>query len=203
MAGVDLHSRMVGWLKVALPLAALAILSTLFLLADRIDPNAAIPYAEVDVEDLARDPRMTAPTYAGTTSDGAGITLSAAEAHPAGGDQNAVASAVVALLETPDGERIDITATRAEIDAPAKVLHLAEGVRLATADGYVIETAEMTANLDRTQVESTTPVTITSPLGDLAADSFALTQDQSDPGAYLLVFKGGVKLVYQPGGKNP
>ena len=33
MAGVDRHTRVVGWLKVALPLLALAILSTLFLLS--------------------------------------------------------------------------------------------------------------------------------------------------------------------------
>ena len=65
MARADFHSRLVGWLKVVLPLAALAILSTLFLLADLIDPTAAIPYAEVDVEDLARDPRWgrTEETY--------------------------------------------------------------------------------------------------------------------------------------------
>ncbi|MGB3251218.1 MAG: hypothetical protein WBB13_18855, partial [Tabrizicola sp.] len=74
MARVDRHTRLVGWLKVALPLTALAILSTLFLVARRIDPEAALPYAEVDVEDLAREPRMTAPTYAGTTEDGAALT---------------------------------------------------------------------------------------------------------------------------------
>ena len=38
MARADRHTRVVGWLKVALPLAALAILSTLFLVARRIDP---------------------------------------------------------------------------------------------------------------------------------------------------------------------
>ena len=73
----DTHSRLVGWLKLALPLAALVILSTLFLIADRIDPEAAIPYANVDVEDLARDPRMTTPSYAGLTSDGSALTLTA------------------------------------------------------------------------------------------------------------------------------
>ena len=82
MARADRHTRVVGWLKVALPPAALAILSTLFLVARRIDPEAALPYAEVDVEDLAREPRMTAPTYAGLTSDGAALTLSAKEARP-------------------------------------------------------------------------------------------------------------------------
>ena len=41
MARADWHTRRVVWLKVALPLLALAILSTLFLLADRIDPDDA------------------------------------------------------------------------------------------------------------------------------------------------------------------
>ena len=87
MARRDRHSRVVGWLKVALPLAALAILSTLFLLSDRIDPEDALPYAEVDVEDLAREPRMTAPTYAGMTTDGAALTLTATEAQTVSRDR--------------------------------------------------------------------------------------------------------------------
>ena len=61
MERIDRHTRVVGWLKLALPLAALVILSTLFLVADRIDPEDALPYAKVDVEGLARAPRMTAP----------------------------------------------------------------------------------------------------------------------------------------------
>lgn len=200
MARADFHSRLVGWLKVVLPLAALAILSTLFLLADRIDPTAAIPYAEVDVEDLARDPRMSAPAYAGTTSDGAGITLSAAEAHPASVDQNAVATTVLALVETPDGQTTQITATRAELDTTAQLLRLSEGVDLLTGAGYRVETESLSASLDRTRIESAAPVKVTAPMGDLIADGFTLTQDPDDPAAYLLVFKGGVKLVYQPGG---
>ena len=89
VARVDRHTRLVGWLKVILPLTALAILSTLFLVARRVDPEAALPYAEVDVEDLAREPRMTAPTYAGTTEDGAALTLSASDP----GDDDIVAAA--------------------------------------------------------------------------------------------------------------
>ena len=77
MARADTHTRVVGWLKVALPLMALAVLSTLFLVADQIDPEDALPYAEVDVEDLAREPRMTMPSYAGITTDGAALSLTA------------------------------------------------------------------------------------------------------------------------------
>lgn len=203
MARADFHSRMVGWLKVGLPLAALAILSTLFLLADRIDPDAAIPYADVDVEDLARDPRMTAPTYAGTTSDGAGITLSASEARPATNGQNAVADGITALIETPDGGRIDIAATRVELDEAGRKIVLEGGVTVTTSTGYAIRTEGLNARLDQTGVASTAPVQVTAPMGQLDAAGFTLAQDANDPSAYLLIFNGGVKLVYQPGQAAP
>lgn len=200
MPGVDLHSRLVGWLKVALPLAALVILSTLFLVADRIDPDAALPYAEVDVEDLARDPRMSAPAYAGTTSDGAGITVSAALARPAGDDTPAAAEQVTARIETPDGGVIDIAAAAMTLAKDADRVDLSGGVTLTTGTGYSLRTEGLTARLDRTGVEGRHPVKVTSPMGQIEAQGFAVTQDASDPSAYLLVFNGGVKLVYQPGG---
>ena len=127
MARADFHSRLVGWLKVVLPLAALAILSTLFLLADRIDPTAAIPYAEVDVKDLVRDPRMTAPAYAGTTADGAGITLSATEARPASGEQAAAASGMVVLFA---GSGVVEEVVGAALDGLVLALSGAEGCDL-------------------------------------------------------------------------
>lgn len=200
MPGADFHSRMVGWLKVALPLAALALLSTLFLVADRIDPDAALPYAEVDVEDLARDPRMLAPTYAGTTRDGAGITVSAAVARPAGETAPAGADQVVARIETPDGGVIDMTAATLLLTDETRTVMLAGGVTVRTGTGYTITTEGLTAQLDRTAVEGQGPVTVTSPMGRIDARGFALTQGADDASAYLLVFKGGVKLVYQPGG---
>ena len=203
MPGRDLHSRMVGWLKVALPLAALVILSTLFLLSDRIDPTDAIPYAKVDVEALANDPRMSAPAYAGTTEDGAGITLSAVSARPAAGENGASAEGVAALMETPDGQKIAIAAAAAALDQAAGKLDLTGGVTLETETGYRLETEGLAARLDRTDVSSTAPVTVTAPMGDIRADGFTLTQDPADPGAYLLVFKGGVRLLYQPGGQSP
>jgi lipopolysaccharide export system protein LptC len=38
------------------------------------------------------------------------------------------------------------------------------------------------------------------PAGELVADTMTLSQDNQTQGAYLLVFKGAVKLIYQPGG---
>ena len=200
MARADAHTRVVGWLKVALPLIALALLSTLFLLADRIDPQDALPYAEVDVEGLAREPRMTAPTYAGTTEDGAALTLTADEARPAAEGAQAEAQGLQLDLLTPDGARTNLRAATAVMDDTARELVLSGGVTIVTSTGYRLETAELAAKLDRSGLESRAPVTATGPAGDISAAQVTLRQDNQTPGAYLLVFNGGVRLVYRPGG---
>lgn len=200
MARVDRHTRLVGWLKVILPLTALAILSTLFLVARRVDPEAALPYAEVDVEDLAREPRMTAPTYAGTTEDGAALTLSASEARPAADGTPAKAAGLRLELATPDGGQTELLAAEAVMDDATRQVLMSGGVVLTTSSGYRLETAEVAAKLDRTGLESRTPVVATGPAGEIRAESMVLSQDNRTPGAYVLVFKGGVRLIYQPGG---
>ena len=200
MARVDRHTRLVGWLKVILPLTALAILSTLFLVARRVDPEAALPYAEVDVEDLAREPRMTAPTYAGTTEDGAALTLSASEARPAADGTPAKAAGLRLELATPDGGQTELLAAEAVMDDATRQVLMSGGVVLTTSSGYRLETAEVAAKLDRTGLESRAPVVATGPAGEIRAESMVLSQDNRTPGAYVLVFKGGVRLIYQPGG---
>lgn len=204
---MDRHTQVVGWLKVTLPLLALGILATLFLLADRIDPEAALPYSEVDVEGLAREPRMTAPTYAGTTSDGAALTLSADEARPETDGTEAGALGLRLQLDTPDGAVTKLTTATAVMNSAAQEILLSGGVVVTTSTGYRVETAELAAKMDRSGLQSQTPVTATGPAGDLSAGGMTLGQDNRTPagapGAYLLVFNGGVRLVYRPGGQGP
>jgi lipopolysaccharide export system protein LptC len=197
---MDRHTRVVGWLKVALPLLALGILSTLFLLSDQINPDDALPYAEVDVETLARDPRMTAPSYAGTTADGAAVTLTADEARPEGADNPASAKGLQLELATPDGAITHATAARAVVDPATNQALLSGGVTVTTSTGYRMVTEALTAQLDRSGLQSQGEVTATGPAGDLRADRMTLSQDNRTPGTYLLVFNGGVRLIYRPGG---
>lgn len=200
----DPHSRIVGWLKVALPLSALALLSTLFLLSDRIDPQDAIPYAEVDVEALARDPRMTAPVYAGITEDGTAITVVAKEARPSTDEQTADATEVHTRLDMPDGGFADISAAEARIDNAAGNLRLSGGVTVKSSTGYTVTTDALTALLDRSSASSEGEVQAEGPAGTLTAGKFLMQLEQGmgdEAGnAYLLVFTDRVKLVYQPGG---
>ncbi len=200
MARADAHTRTVTWLKVALPLVALAILSTLFLLADKIDPEDALPYAEVDVEDLAREPRMTLPSYSGTTSDGAALTLTAEAAVPGTPEKPAEALKVRMELATPDGTTTELNAESAVVDTTGQKVLLSGGVTLANSMGYQLETPEIEASLDRSGLVASSGVTATSTAGKITADTMTLSQDNQTPGAYLMVFKGSVRLVYLPGG---
>ncbi len=192
----DTHSRVVGMAKIVLPLLALAILSTLFLFARTIDPNDAIPYANVDVTDRIREPRLTAPTYAGVTADGAALTLQATEARPDSG-AGATAQSLTARLDTPDGARTDITATHLQFDNAAGLVALDGGVTISTTSGYTITTDALTARLDRTSLVAPGPVQATAPAGTITAQGMQLTQG-ADPATYVLVFKGRVKLLYTP-----
>lgn len=246
MPGVDHHSRLVGWLKLVLPLAALALLSTLFLVADRIDPEAALRYAEVDVEALVRDPRMTAPAYAGTTNDGTSITLSAKAARPAQDNRTATAEDVIARLTMPAGGTAELTAELADLDSALGLLRLSGGVKIHSSAGYEITAPNVVTALNRSLTEAAGPVVAQGPMGRIDAQSFAMRPalagersivaapkppqppgsgdagassdaqtpaslgEKADTGAtgaagagaqpYLLVFSGGVKLVYHPGG---
>ena len=57
------RTRIVRWLRVLLPLVALAMLSTMFLFSRGSDVESRIPYAEVDAQAAARDNRIVAPEY--------------------------------------------------------------------------------------------------------------------------------------------
>lgn len=199
MTKPDTHTRLIGWLKIVLPLAALAVLSTLFLVARTIDPEDAIPYADVDVSERLAEPRMTDPTYAGVTDDGAALTLTADEARPQGDTPNSnTAKAIVGSLETPDGGRTDLRAATAAIDNPARVVTLAGGVEIQSSSGWLMQTDALRAKMDLTDIETLAPVTATGPAGTVTADAMRLRQDSQNPDHYLLVFNGGVKLIYLP-----
>jgi lipopolysaccharide export system protein LptC len=194
----NLYSKLVVWAKVTLPLLALILLATLFLFSRKIDPTDAIPYAEVDVEERAREPRLTMPTYAGVTSDGSALTIAAAEARPNSTTGVGTATTLVGKLETPDGVRIDLQAANGVLNTEGGLMSLGGGVTITTTSGYSIQTQSLVAKLDQTSLSSPDAITATTPMGQLQAGEMALTQDPKQVKSYLLVFKGHVKLLYTP-----
>ncbi len=191
----NMHTRVVNILKLVLPLIALVMLSTLFLISRKIDPEDAIPYATVDVADRLNDPKMTNAGFAGMTKDGASIALTAAEAKPT--SDGGAMQQVMATLTTPNGSETHMSAATVILNAPKNLLELGGGAKLDSSGGYHVTTEGLQMATDQTHVESTGPIAATGPIGDLNADKMVLSQAQPE-GPYLLVFKGAVRLIYMP-----
>lgn len=200
MASADRYSRLVLWLKVALPLAALAILSTLFFVAETLDPEAAIPYAEVDVARILREQGVTGPTFGGVTETGVAVSLSAGAVRP---DTEATGrwtgDTLKVDLELPSGARIDIDSPLGIVDVSRDEAILQGGARLESSTGYVVTTDSIVAALAEGTVTADSEVVATGPPGEITAGRMVLKRMDTTPPSHHLVFQNGVRLVFQPG----
>ncbi|MFV2054332.1 LPS export ABC transporter periplasmic protein LptC [Aliiroseovarius sp. YM-037] len=193
------YSRFIAWAKIILPLLALALLSTLFLFSRNMNTGQTIPYADVDIEELAREPRITEPHYSGVTDDGAALSVFATTARPDPSDSKMIlADALKAVVDTPSGLTIDIESETGTLDGTAETTTLEGSVKVRMSTGYDIQTEQLRTALTGHLLETEGEVAATGPLGTLNAGQVILERAEGDDNAYVLVFKRGVKLVYTP-----
>ena len=189
----DRYSRIIGWLKILLPIGALALLSTMFLFARSPGPQGDIPYAAIEA--LARDPRVTAPAFAGVTEDGAAVALTATTIRPDADRADAFGISDFRIsLAAPDGQTVDVTAGEGVFDGRARTVVLTGLARVETSTGYLMETFGLTADLRAGSVETLGSLEVRTPFGALTAGKLTVTD-----GGARMVFNGGVRLLYQPG----
>ena len=192
------YSRVVAGVKTLLPMAALGLHSTLFLISNTVDPTAPVPTAPANLAERARDLGVTAPSFAGVTDTGDEIVFRAATARPlAQGSDRLTAERVAAGIRLAGGAGISIRADAADFDPGARTAGLRGAVLIATTTGYQIETDRLETRLDRLLATTPGPVTATGPLGDITAGRMRLHEAPRGPGAELL-FSAGVKLIYRP-----
>lgn len=193
------YSRFVAWAKIILPLMALGLLSTLFLFSRGIDTGESLPFTEIELEERARDSRITAPEFAGVTEGGAAITVSAEIARPSDTDSDALdASDLRAIIETPDQLRIDVHSVDGRMNGRAGEVFLHGGVEIETSTGYQIMSQTFLANIPDSTVLAGGGIRASGPLGSFHADEMSLRPGTEQNAGYLLVFNGRVKLIYLP-----
>lgn len=196
------YSRVIAWLKIILPILALAILSTLFLVARTIDPAKNIPYADVDIEELTREQRIGSPDYSGITANGTAVRLKAQQAKPDPKDQNRIIGADIdAIIDLPDGRSFDITALSMEFDNTQRIARLGGGVVITSPQKIEMRTEILEIGLNTTRVASDTKSVVKTKTGTLTSGKFVMTGDGTADKPYLMVFKGGVRLIYDPRGQ--
>ncbi|WP_195820970.1 LPS export ABC transporter periplasmic protein LptC [Roseobacter sp. MH60115] len=194
----DRYSRMVAWLKVALPLAALGLLSTLFLLSRVVDPTESIPFADTEVQDRLLNQQISGPYYSGTTANGDQIAFVAEKVLTPNGLGGANrAEDVFVKIEMVSGTTVNVTSNKARVNIGQDVADLTGNVVITTSQGYIITSEALIARIAALDLRSPDTVFATTPAGELTAGSMRLMSPEPDAPAQL-VFTNGVKLIYQP-----
>lgn len=194
---MDSYSRLVSYLKVILPLAALALLSTLFLLSRSIDPNGTVPFAQQEMEARLRGQQITGPSFSGTTDKGDEITVSARIAHPAGAGGMADAEELRAHMTLAKGGEIDLESDSGSVDTATDRASFAGNVRILTSTGYTVLTDRLDAGIGALSAETPGTVRATGPVGEFTAGQMQIGAKNPDGPVHML-FTNGVKLVYDP-----
>ena len=190
------HSRFVRIAKITLPLLALALLSTLFLFNRSIDPADAIPFANVDIRQIAKDQVLNMPRFSAVTDDGTEVVVTAERATPDQDGNNQLSAANInADLRTPAGVEYRIFAPTGLYDGQAARLDLTGNVDIETSDGYKLKASGVSADLSETGLTTTGAITGTAPAGEIEAGEMVLSRED---GTQVLVFKKGVRLIYRP-----
>ncbi|WP_235862276.1 LPS export ABC transporter periplasmic protein LptC [Roseovarius litorisediminis] len=186
-------------MKIILPLAALGLLSTLFLISRNFDPTKSVPVAQIDLERRAHEQGATNPVFAGVTSSGDQVMFRAKSAQPDQSDPaHLKAKVVTAQMKLIAGTVIDITSESADMNQERGTADLEGNVHITTTTGYVVDTDYLKTRIDLLYAETPGPVSGNGPPGDLAAGRMVLKTDEIS-GEPQLLFTDGVKLLYKPG----
>ncbi|MEQ8368984.1 MAG: LPS export ABC transporter periplasmic protein LptC [Roseicyclus sp.] len=195
MADMNRYSTVVVWAKVTLPLIALALLSTMFLFSRTPDPDAALPFADVDIEQLVQEQRLSQPRFAGTLDDGREVTLIADSAAPQPTDPNHILLVnVEAELALAPTDQLVLHADDGDIHLSQQTVDLQGNVQADTTQGYRLLSDRIRIAMDSMRITSPGPVTLSGNGMTLEAGSMDLTGQEGDG---FLSFTGGVRLLYE------
>ena len=195
---VDRYSRMVALLKVSLPLIALGILSTLFLVSRAVDPPSTIPFADSEVQERLTNQQVTGPLYTGMSANGDQIEFIAETVVNSPDDVGTnISQNVDVTVDYASGLRATLEANTAETNMSEDRSRLIGDVKIVTSHGYELESELLLVRMTTPDIFSPGPVTGHTPVGPVDAGTMHYFVTEGSEGAHL-VFTKGVKLIYLP-----
>jgi lipopolysaccharide export system protein LptC len=193
------YSRAVRWMKVALPLAALALVAAIFLSA-RDKGELSDLFTAEELATLGAGLKLDNPRFAGVTGRGESFAVRADWALPDS------AMPQIIDLERPrgeitlaDGRRLTASARTGQMLRREKVLVLEGDVVLDSSDGYHMETARVEFDLEGKTARAPGPVPLTGPRGLIEAGSLRAEAGTGAGEPGKIWFENRVRLVFSPG----
>lgn len=194
----DRYSRTIATLKIALPLLALGILSTLFLVSRAVTPTPTIPFADEEVRQRLSNHQITEPYFSGMTPQGDQIAFVAKSLQsPDGTLGSNTAKDVRVSVNLADGTAIELQADTALIDIARDSSELRGNVKIDTSLGHQFHVEHLVMKLSRLDISSPAKIAGWSPKGKIEAGNMHvfLPNETND---LQWVFRQDVKLLYHP-----
>lgn len=200
--GRGLYSRAVAILKVGLPLVAVGLLAALFLIQTEDGLDGEIVFSQGDLAALGSGLRISNPTFTGTTRDDDQFRFTAELVEPdAAPPTRARITALDGWITFRDGAEVEVSAATGALDIPAQRLDLSGAVRIATSDGYLLETDAVTLDLRTGVIAAGGPVETQGALGRIVSGSLRIAPVIPGGATHLISFGDGVRVVYDPASK--
>ena len=194
---MDRYSRMVQFLKVLLPLVAILMLSTVFLLSRSIETDVSVPFPQTEINDRLADQVITQPDYRGITRKGEDVHIKAIQAAKGAEGSVPTAAEFRGRLGLLNGGVIKLDSNSGMIRPDKKTATFVGDVVITTTDGIQVTTDLLNTSLDEIRGDTPGQVNGTGPIGDFSAGRMTFGTEKKD-GPVHIVFTDGVKLVYEP-----
>lgn len=188
------YSRMVAWLKILLPLIAIAVLGTVFLFNSNDGFEAGFTFSRADIETLEKGSFIKSPQINGITQKGEPFHLLADEIRPLDADNTVV---VITNLDVEfrfnSGAWAKVTSPSALMDVAAETVWFESGGRLVTSDGNtaVVDTLHLLMASGELQGSG---IVADGPLGRVSAENFRIESNGSEN--RVLWFENNVRMLY-------
>ncbi|HEX8644259.1 MAG TPA: LPS export ABC transporter periplasmic protein LptC [Allosphingosinicella sp.] len=183
------HDYLIGVLKILLPAAVGVLLAYLALAPLSKGPEVSFLLDKNKVETAPEHMRVQQAQYRGQDSLGRPFLISAQSAVQARATDQMVDFTEMAAQIGLDSGPARIEADRARYDISAQNVDVAGPIRVTAADGYRIDTSNVTVDLNERTLVSRGRVEGRMPLGRFSADRFSANLDRRE-----VVLQGRARL---------
>lgn len=199
----EVHSRIVTILKLGLPLVALALVASVFLVQTDDRLGGTINFSEADIDQLGQGLRLTNSVFNGTTQVGDRFRIAAATLIPdAAPPKRAAITTLDGDLELVDGPTVSLSADTGDLDIPTQRLDISGNVRLTSSDGYVLVADKATIDFLAGSFIAGDKVVTTGALGEITSGNLHVSPADTTGDARRFSFSNGVHVLYDPKGRT-
>lgn len=195
-ARAERGSRRVRQLRIALPLASLALVLMVAGIGavTRIELSFQIGDVRISADGLAMD----APKLSGSDGKGRTYRVTADSAVQDLGDPRIIRlKGISATVTEADGREARFAAAAGVYDAGGQMLQLTEGITIRSSEGATADLQHASIDLETGEVESDAPVAFSSSLGSIEAQGMSV-EERGD----AVRFTDGVKMTVDPNAIN-